>query len=151
MEQARALVIGYGNRLRRDDALGVSIAEGLAGEHPDATVLLVPELYPELAEPVAAADVAVFVDAREGGVELGVTSEELLDGSCRVPWIGHISDPRAILALAQAVYGRRPRAFLVTAPIGDTNVGVGLSAAGTSHVPRAIRAVSALLEGARAR
>lgn len=151
MERARALVIGYGNRLRRDDALGVCIAEGLADEHPDATVLLVAELYPELAEPVAAADVAVFVDAREGGVELGVTSEELIDASCRVPWIGHVSDPRAILALAQAVYGRRPRAFLLTAPIGDSGAGIGLSAAAAGYVPQAIRAVNALLEGVRAR
>lgn len=149
--QASTLVIGYGNLLRRDDALGPCIAEHCARQHPDATVLLVPMLHPELADPVSAADLAIFVDAREDGVELGVTSEEITPSASHLPWLGHISDPRAILALALAVYGRCPRAFLLTAPMADAGVGIGLSAAASSHVPQAIRAVAALIEEAGGR
>lgn len=143
------LVIGYGSLLRRDDALGPCIAEHFAKEYPDAAVLLVPLLCPELAEPVAAVDLAIFVDAREADGELGVMSQELEPAPSSAPWLGHISDPRAILALARAVYGRCPRAFLLTAPLTESDVGFGLSEAAEELVPQAIRALVRLIEGAR--
>jgi Ni,Fe-hydrogenase maturation factor len=58
--QSAILVIGYGNELRGDDAIGQWVARAVAAH----------QLTPELAEDLAHTDYAVFVDAyrAEAGV-----------------------------------------------------------------------------------
>ncbi len=58
------LIIGYGNEIRGDDAVGPRIA-ALVNDWklPAVTALAVHQLPPELAEPIAAAQQVVFVDA----------------------------------------------------------------------------------------
>src|SRR5436305_5490516 len=59
------VVIGYGNTLRGDDAAGPRAARAVASwDLPGVIAKAVPQLTPELAELVAAAHLAVFVDAR---------------------------------------------------------------------------------------
>jgi hydrogenase maturation protease len=48
----QVLVLGYGNTLRRDDAVGPLAAEAVAGwGRPGVLALALPQLLPELAEP----------------------------------------------------------------------------------------------------
>ena len=59
------LVIGYGNTLRSDDGVGPRVAMAVASrEWPGFNAIAVQQLTPELAEPLAAAELAIFVDAR---------------------------------------------------------------------------------------
>jgi Ni,Fe-hydrogenase maturation factor len=59
------LVIGYGNDLRGDDGAGPRVAELVRGWRlPGLTAIAVRQLTPELAEPLASAEFALFVDAR---------------------------------------------------------------------------------------
>jgi hydrogenase maturation protease len=147
---ASALVIGYGNSLRRDDALGLHIAELARERCADAKILVVHQLTPELAEAVAQSELTVFVDARCDRLDEGVLRRELAADANVTPSIGHLGAPEALLALARALYGTAPRAFLVTAPAADLGVGLGLSASAACNVEAAACVVTALVQEARA-
>jgi hydrogenase maturation protease len=136
----RLLVVGYGNELRRDDGIGPRVArEVQRWGRPGLVGLEAHGLTPEVAEPLSRAEAVVFVDARrgeEGGVRLvEVTPRQ---PSC----LGHTSDPGWLLALAESLWGHRPRAWLLTVPASDFGVGEGLS-------PPAMRGVAAALEQIR--
>ncbi len=135
--RAALLVIGYGNELRGDDAVGPRIARAVAGWGLPG--LAVHQLTPELAEPLSRAENAVFVDAGPGA-DAGVTAVELSAGAR--PGSGHVSDPQWLLALTEAVHGRRPRAWLITVPASRFDPGEGLS-------PRAERGMQEALEKIR--
>src|SRR5262249_44837271 len=106
------LVIGYGNTLRAVDGLGPRVAMAAASwEFPGLMAIAVPQLPPELAEPLAAAELAIFVDARLPSGEASVEILPLVPSGARGT-LGHASDPRALLALARAIYGRAPRSWL---------------------------------------
>jgi hydrogenase maturation protease len=141
----RFLVIGYGNELRGDDAAGPRMARRLARRRSDADVRAVHQLTPDLAEALAAADVAVFVDASADGNGC-VRLRRLIprEGSD----LGHVSDPCRLLALAEAVCGRRPEAWLVTVPAAGFGLGEPLSAAARRGVAAAERLVLGLLRRA---
>jgi hydrogenase maturation protease len=123
------LVLGYGNPLRRDDGLGVALAETLAAEvRPGVEVRICHQLTPDLAEPVSRAAAVVFVDAA-------------VDGPARVrlqrlrPHTGsslgtHDCSPAGVLALAEALYGRVPPAWLLALPGEDFGLGEGFSPRG---------------------
>ena len=69
-----ALVIGYGNELRGDDAAGPRVAAAVEQwQIPDVRVLIRHQLTPELADPIASSGLVIFVDAAldaEGGVRV---------------------------------------------------------------------------------
>jgi hydrogenase maturation protease len=148
--RAPALVIGYGNPLRGDDAAGREVAAAVAGWGlPDVQALAVHQLTPELAGPLAGARLAVFVDAYHAPDGGAVNVRRL--GRARGPAaLGHTGDPRFLLGLAQALYGRRPRAWLVTVPGVDFAFGETLSPAAWDGVRDALRRVAQLLGGAEA-
>ncbi|WP_243147377.1 hypothetical protein [Scytonema sp. UIC 10036] len=57
------LIIGYGNNLRSDDAVGQRVSDAIATwKLPDVRSLSVCQLTPELTNILATVDVAVFVD-----------------------------------------------------------------------------------------
>lgn len=122
------LLIGYGNTLRRDDGIGIQVAESLAAtDLPGVRVQTVHQLVPELAAELAEARAVLFVDATLDpgriAVELTpVAAQEITDGST------HHVDPRTLLALTRAVYGRAPEAWWLTVPGQDFGFGEGLSA-----------------------
>lgn len=125
----RCLVLGFGNTLRGDDAAGPLLAERVAARAwPGVVAQAVPQLTPELAAALAEYDAVVFADARRGGdavtlVPLAPAAQ--LTGAA----LGHPSDPRWLLALAAAVYGARPVAWLLTLPGREFALGAALSAA----------------------
>jgi hydrogenase maturation protease len=131
------LVIGYGNELRRDDGAGPRVARAVAAwGAPDVLALARHQLTPELAEALAGADVVFFVDAA-AGADTGVRVRPVRPDA-RQPALGHTSSPAELLALALALYGGRPRAWLVTVPAPDLGFGEGLSPAASRGVDDAL-------------
>ncbi len=122
------LVIAYGNELRGDDGAGPEVARLLASPPPaDCEVIAVHQLTPDLAEPVSRACRLCFVDAREpdGGSDVRV---EPLQPSVPSMDLGHHTSPGAVLAIADALYGHAPQAWLVSVPSVSFELGLGLSA-----------------------
>jgi hydrogenase maturation protease len=140
------LVIGYGNTLRGDDGIGPVVAEAVAErELPGVRALAVHQLTPELAADLAEARVAVFVDAAVGGEAVRVMR---LDASDTGEVMTHAADPRALLALAGAVYGHAPEAWLVTAAGADFGFRDGLSPTGRANARAAVGCVERIIREA---
>jgi hydrogenase maturation protease len=131
------LVIGYGNRLRRDDGAGPELLKMILenGGFNDIRAIEVHQLVPELAEEIALHDVAavLFFDAGVGtvrpnaqgaGCNVGLSK---LDGTTATPSLGHYCDPSTLLLYAELLHGSKPPAWLVTIPGEDFGFGEGFS------------------------
>jgi hydrogenase maturation protease len=144
----RALVIGYGNPLRGDDAAGPALAHRLAGHPlPGVEVLVVHQLTPELAARLAPVERVVFVDAafRETvGVEAVKPDED-------APGLGHVGTPGRLLALTRLLYSACPRAWLVSIPAACMEYGAGLSPRAQAGLEMAVTEVRRLIEAPPAR
>lgn len=152
-----ALVIGYGNTLRRDDGVGVRAAELLASDPRlvGARVLACHQLTPELALDVGEASLVVFVDADLGLTPGAIAVRPIISGSPRSD-----ADARAepgasshhvgggeLVALAAELLGHRPEAVHVGVGIADTELGEGLSPAVEAALPEVVDAVARLVDG----
>lgn len=142
------LVIGYGNDLRGDDAVGPLAAAAVAAwELPGVRALATHQLAPELAQVLAMAELAIFVDAcaspdREE-VEVHLIAPAALDTA-----LGHTSDPCGLLALTAALYGRCPAAWSITVPAQSFAFGAGLSPLAERGFAAALERVRDLIAGA---
>jgi hydrogenase maturation protease len=135
------LVIGYGNPLRGDDAAGPLLAGRVAAwELPGVTAVAVHQLTPELAAQLAECDRAVFLDARQGGGEIGL--RQLAPAETHAG-LEHASDPARLLALTRDLFGSSPEAWLLTLPGVEFGFGTGLSA----PTARALEEAAGLLGG----
>jgi hydrogenase maturation protease len=136
------LVIGYGNDLRGDDAVGPLAAAAVAAwDAPGVWALAVHQLTPELAEALAVADLAIFVDACASPDREEVETH-LIAPAVTDTVLGHTGDPRGLLALTAALYGHCPAAWSITVPARSFAFGAGLS-------PVAERGLAAALERVR--
>lgn len=145
----RALVVGFGNALRGDDGVGPHAAARLAARAlAGVRVLVVHQLTPELAADLAAVRQAVFVDAaaHPGAEPVAITRLEAGGGG---PGLTHTGDPRALLGLAQVLYGRAPDAWLVTVAGECFRPREGLTDAARRHAHLAVETVESLLRAAR--
>lgn len=144
MGRCRAVIIAYGNALRRDDAAGLHVAAALvARAFAGVEVVQVQTLVPELAERLAAAELAIFLDAFVG--ERVEVASPVAGGDGAAPSMTHVTSPAALVELAAALYGNKARAFVVTVPAFDLDVGEGLSAATAACIDEAVAAVERLL------
>lgn len=135
------LVIGYGNSLRSDDGAGCRVSDIVASwDLPYVRSLTVHQLTPELAEPIAQSELVIFIDACVNSddsasrrkkskpivqVQKIAVSKQL--SSAPVTELGHLSDPRSLLVLAQQVYGEVPIAYSLLLPAVNWEFGEQLS------------------------
>jgi len=132
------LILGYGNTLRSDDALGIHAAHELQNFYCDdagVRVLATSQLMVELAEDVSQAQLALFVDAAEGGSPGRIVVECLAPEAEAVRFTHHCP-PRTLLAAAKHLYGRAPEAMSITMVGSSFDVGMGLSSEVQSSLPR---------------
>ena len=129
MTDSAALVICYGNELRRDDGAGWAAGEKLAARLAleSASVMSVHQLLPEIAEPISRASFVIFIDADAqlppGKIQkLSLQPESRIGGA-----IGHHQSPQGLLHLAGRLYGRAPAALLFSIGGADFSYGPGLS------------------------
>jgi hydrogenase maturation protease len=146
------LVIGYGNSLRSDDGAGCRVSDIVATwDLPHVRSLTVHQLTPELAEPISQSELAIFIDAFVGDNELSskrkkstpvlqvqriAVSKQL--NSPALADLGHISDPRSLLLLAQQVYGEVPVAYSLLLPAVNWGFGEQLSAVTLKSIDQAV-------------
>jgi hydrogenase maturation protease len=139
------LVLGYGNTLRGDDAVGPLVAEEVARwGRPGVTSLALPQLFPELAEQLSHVARAIFVDAAISGDNCVEAAEPLSCG----PTLHHTGDPPWLLALTQAVFGRCPPAWFVRVSVDHLGYGEGLSERGRAGLSFALEQIRRLLDEA---
>jgi hydrogenase maturation protease len=139
------IVIGYGSPLRGDDVAGGRVATTVARWRlPAVRVIAVHQLTPELAEPLARVDQAIFVDARAGRGGVRVRRINPVESFAALEV--HIGDPALLLALAQALYGRSAQAWLVTIPAEHFELGAPLSPLTRRALPIARRRIRRLIE-----
>jgi hydrogenase maturation protease len=141
----RVLVIAWGNPLREDDAAAWHVLERLRSLQPRPGL---PALYlrhahqlaPEFAECVSRARGVVFVDARHDGEPGEVRCDALEPRESSDP-LGHFLSPETLLLYARQLYGRAPRAVLVSITGERFGIGEGVSAPVRRAVPRAVREI----------
>jgi hydrogenase maturation protease len=134
------LIIGYGNRLRNDDGVGLRAAELLRerSASPAVEILAVPQLTPELVEPVSRAERVIFIDAAVEGPPGEIRQRTLLASPAGAAFT-HRMTPEALLAGAAALYGASPSGVLYSIS-GES------FAYGESLTPAVERAVIELVE-----
>lgn len=122
------LVLGYGSTLHSDDGVGQVVAEIVESwRWPGVRAIATLQLLPEHAQAIAEAGAVVFVDAYAAqnaadGIRVSELAPDATQGMSP-----HYADPRAMLALAQALYGRAPRAWLIAIPGANFELGENLS------------------------
>ena len=112
-------------------------------KRPEVDGLAVHQLTPELAAALHEAEVVVFVDACTDPSEREVCLRRLEAGPGAA--VGHTSDPRWLLALTEAAYGRGPEAWLVTIPAAHFGVSDRLSATAQAGISVALRQINRLV------
>lgn len=146
MSAGKILIIGCGNTMRTDDGVGPWVAMAVALWGLDAVEsMAVHQLTPELADPIARARLAIFVDAKPAEARGSVEVAELEPSDAPV-YSGHLSDPRLILTLARLVFGQSPRGWLVTVPATDFSIGEGLSSTARLGAAEALRRIADLID-----
>jgi hydrogenase maturation protease len=162
--ERRVLVLGYGNTLRRDDGVGVRVAELMADDPRFAGVEVrtAYQLTPEVALDIAAASLVVFVDADVRALpgfievhELGTTDAlaaglaERHRGRVDAGASSHHVGADEVLALARELVGAEPRAFALGIGVADLELGEGLSPPVEAALPRVLDVVARLVADQR--
>lgn len=150
-----ALLLACGNSLRQDDGVGLRIAEAAEQLLPASRlrIVAVQQFTPELAVELAAAELAIFVDAsaadEPGSIrvarvvasddpELHPTEPHRLET--------HTLDPAGLMALARFLCGHAPQhAFALTVGAARFGHGEELSRPLRQAVPRAVRLLNNLV------
>jgi hydrogenase maturation protease len=135
------LVIGYGNSLCGDDGFGWRVAMALQA-NADPTLEVVPcqQLTLELAYRLADVGRVVFVDASVT-VPAGVLSVRDLEPSTASEPLTHHLEPPQLLALTRAVFGRAPRATLVSVGAVNLEPHEGLTPPVAAMIPCALEEI----------
>lgn len=135
------LVIGYGNALRGDDALGLRVADRLAEtfasecETGNMTVTPTHQLTFDLAEAVSRARCVILVDAATGDQPGTIACRSITPQRDGTNAMLHHMQPEALLASAAALYGSVPPTFLWTVTGEQFDVGAQLSPAVQAALP----------------
>jgi hydrogenase maturation protease len=140
-----ALLIGYGNELRRDDGLGPAVVRAFAGR-PGLRVIEAHQLLPEHIEAAAAVEMVILVDAAVDIAPGEVRSQQIASTDGAGPLFDlHELDPVGLITAASALYVRAPEAWLVTVGVADVEFGEGLSPEVEAAVPEAVAVVERLI------
>ena len=143
-DSVETLVIGCGNELRGDDAVGALIAAAVNDWHlPGVRGLPCHQLTPELSEIIARAKQVIFVDAAIER-ESNLVEAQSIEPASVASLLGHIGDPRSCLALSQTVFGRYPPAWQITVPARDFEFGAPPSATAREGLNRALEIIQRL-------
>jgi hydrogenase maturation protease len=136
----KILILGYGNTLRKDDGLGVYVAQALAllTLPGNVEICTCQQLSPELSPTLAQVVHAVFIDAAmaSNGEKPGTIHTRTLQPRTSQPsGITHHFDPETLLAMAETLYGHAPQATLFSVTAASFDLGEELSPEVTSAFP----------------
>ena len=141
------MVIGVGNRYRRDDGVGPEVAAAVeALRLPGVRVLRCGTETTAILDAWDGAGLAVVVDAAVvdaavGGTPGRVRQCALDDLAAQTPVSSHELSLRQTYELARALDRAPGSVVVVTVDVADTGHGVGLSAAVAAALPELVRVV----------
>lgn len=142
-----AVLVGVGNRFRRDDGVGPAVAEACAArELPGVRVCAELADPTELLELWAGAPLAVLVDAVVSGAAAGTVTRRAVDELQDAAAVSsHGMDIASMVRLGRALDRLPAELVVITVEAADTGHGAGLTPAVAAAVPDAVGAVLALL------
>ena len=145
----KALIIGYGNPLRSDDGFGWHASRLLAQEleGQNVEVMTCHQLTPELAETLSQCRRAVFIDADAEG-KPGEIHRRAVRPHAPASSFTHTCTPSGLLASAKQLYGKRPKAVVITVSAQSFEYGDALSPVVAAALPKVVDQVKHWL-GAR--
>ena len=142
----RLLVIACGDEPFTDAGLGRHITRQVsAWQLPGVRGLAVPLLTPDLSPLLTSVELVVFVDATTECTShpaLVPLHPEVSPGR-----LGQAETPAGLLALAHAVFGRCPPAWILRVPAGDFSPGQDFSATARAGAERALCQLRHLAQG----
>lgn len=136
---ARVLVIGFGNRLRGDDAAGPLAAEKVAEQcrdNPSIRCMPRPQLPPELAQDLSEVEAVIFLDADAEAEPGTIRCRDITPDAEGSLATCHSLSPAQLCTLCRSVYGSAPRATLISIGAGNLDYGDELSEAVEDALPR---------------
>jgi hydrogenase maturation protease len=138
------LVIGYGNVIRGDDAVGQIVAERIeALQLENVRSIITHQLTPEIAADLAEADYAIFVDAC---IESDILKIEEIDPSINeIVTTGHGGNPASLLMLSKTLYLKHPKAWMIGIPAINFEFTEELSEIAKQGVDEAIEKIKELV------
>ena len=123
----KTLIIGYGNRSRRDDGVGWFILEQLdALNLPGVELETSQQLEVEVAETISRYDAVIFVDAAIPEAPEPV-QRTVVTPNFQSHAVAHYLTPADVLSLCKTLYNREPRAVLFSIRGRDFNFGTTLT------------------------
>jgi hydrogenase maturation protease len=144
------LIIGYGNPLRGDDGLGWQVANEIARNADESIeVVATHQLTPELAEPISAVDLVIFVDASSGGQPGSWQCEPITEDPVGSQAFTHYFTPASLLGYANAIFNAKPAALLISAAAGSFDCAEALTPHVAALVPEIVRFISATVKDAQ--
>ncbi len=146
------LIIGYGSTLRRDDGIGCIIAEQLMDAPPSAIsnlksaidIIARHQLTPDLADAVQQADHIIFIDACADAAPGEVRLAEVKPAGENWGAFAHEMSPGVLLDCVRDVYGKTPRAHLITIGGETFDIGEGLTPKVQAAIPVVHKMLAAL-------
>src|SRR5271165_2245672 len=133
------LIIGYGNRLRSDDGLGIRVAEELSRSGParGTEIVACQQLTPELAERLSHVESVLFLDASRTGPPGEVRCIRIHPRPAD-SLFAHQLTPATLLSLCSELYATCPQAFAISLRGECFDLGEDLSADVAKALPRLV-------------
>ena len=147
------LIIGYGNPLRGDDAIGCHAARELEQHFwndPDVEVIAAQQLTPEMAEDISHRDFVLFLDASFGEPP-GTITRITVSPEPGPGGFSHHLTPSSLLTAAEQLYGDAPFALSITMAGWSFDLGQKISQIATRRMPDFIRLAQEAVEAHRHR
>ena len=137
------VVIGCGNELRGDDAVGPCVSRQVARwNRPSVRGLAVHQLTPELISEFETTERIVFVDAACAADRVGW---QAVKREAAFPVLGHVATPGGLVTLADAICVRIPRTWRVTVPAREFGFGRRLSPVALRGARTVLRQLAAVI------
>lgn len=141
------LIIGYGNVLRGDDAVGVLAAHQLEqkfSRDPEVKVIACQQLTPEMADDISGSELVIFLDASYSE-EPGTVRCKPLSADNASPGFTHDVSPEWLVAAAEQLYGDMPKAMSLTLSGWSFDAGRRLSGGAQRCLPELVRQANELI------
>jgi hydrogenase maturation protease len=151
----KTLVVGCGNTLRGDDAIGIRVVEELAASSLPAGVetLACQQYTPEMAADLSHYEQVLFVDASTpvampasfpGRISLW---EVTPTAGVSSTGITHSLDVNSLLTLTQSLYGNAPQAVLITVEAASFDLSESLTPEVEAVIPGLVTLTKAVALG----
>ncbi len=141
------LILGYGNTMRGDDALGIHAAHALHDFYctdGGIRVLATSQLTFDLAEDLSQANFILFIDAATSGLPGEIHVEEVQPADEKVRFTHHWT-PRTLLMVCKQLYGKAPTALSLTMAVSSSEMGMGLSQEIEHRMPELLERAKAMV------